>query len=135
MARNTKTAMLFIGQHTLGVEAPMSILCAALLNLPTGALAPKPMVNLVARTARDFKQGETLHITDPHHHAVAGLEPELIRSYPDRANSTVPYHMATDRKLLADVKRGTVLTWSMTDTDESSRLYQLRRQQNAIWHQ
>ena len=25
VARNTKTAMLFIGQHTLGVEAPMSI--------------------------------------------------------------------------------------------------------------
>ena len=73
VARNTKAAMLFIGQHTLGVEAPMSILSAALLNLPTGALAPEPMVDLVARTARDFKQGETLHITDPHHHAVAGL--------------------------------------------------------------
>jgi len=43
--------------------------------------------------------------------------------------------MATDRKLLADVKRGTVLTWSMIDTDEALRLYQLRRQQNAIWHQ
>ena len=135
VARNTKTAMLFIGQHTLGVEAPMSILSAALLNLPTGALAPEPMVDLVARTARDFKQGETLHITDPHHHAVAGLEPELIRANPDQANSPVPYYMATDRKLLADVKRGTVLTWSMIDTDEASRLYQLRRQQNAIWHQ
>ena len=135
VARNTKAAMLFIGQHTLGVEAPMSILSAALLNLPTGALAPEPMVDLVARTARDFKQGETLQITDPHHHAVAGLEPELIRANRDQANSPVPYYMATDRKLLADVKRGTVLTWSMIDTDEASRLYQLRRQQNAIWHQ
>ena len=113
----------------------MSILSAALLNLPTGALAPEPVVDLVARTARDFKQGETLQITDPHHHAVAGLEPELIRANPDHANSPVPYYMATDRKLLADVKRGTVLTWSMIDTDEASRLYQLRQQQKALWHQ
>ena len=112
----------------------MSILSAALLNLPTGALAPEPMVDLVARTARYFKQGETLQITDPNHHAVAGLEPELIRANPDQANSPVPYYMATDRKLLDDVKRGTVLTWSMIDTDEASRLYQLRLQQNAIWH-
>ena len=59
------------------------------------------MVDLVARTARDFKLGETLHITDPHHHAVAGLEPELIRANPDQANSPVPLYMATDRKLLA----------------------------------
>ena len=34
VARNTKAAMLFIGQHTLGVEAPMSILekCSGSLN-------------------------------------------------------------------------------------------------------
>ena len=69
VARNTKAAMRFIGQHTLGVEAPMSILSAALRNLPTGALAPEPMVDLVARAARDFKQGEILQITDQHHHA------------------------------------------------------------------
>ena len=65
VARYTKAAMLFIGQHTLGVEAPMSILSAALLNLPTGALAPEPMVDLVARAACDFKQGETLHNNRP----------------------------------------------------------------------
>jgi predicted homoserine dehydrogenase-like protein len=135
VARNTKTAMLFIGQHTLGVEAPMSILSAVLLNLPTGASNPQPNIDLIARAARDFKQGETLHITDPHHHAVAGLEPELVSAERDRADSPVPYYMATDRTLLADVKKGTVLTWSMVDTDKASRLYQLRRQQNAQWHQ
>ena len=51
----------------------MSILSAALLNLPTGALAPEPMVDLVALAAHNFKQGETLQITDHHHHAEAGL--------------------------------------------------------------
>ena len=135
VARNTKTAMLFIGQHTLGVEAPMSILSAALLNLPTGALAPKSNIDLIARTARDFKQGEILHITDPHHHAVAGLEPELIPADGDQDDSPLPYYMATGRSLLTDVRKGTVLTWEMVDTDQTSRLYHLRRQQNARWYQ
>lgn len=135
VARNTKTAMLFIGQHTLGVEAPMSILSAALLKLPTGALAPEPKIDLVARAARDFKKGETLHITDPHHHAVAGLEPELIMAKRDQENSPVPYYMATSRTLLSDVKKGTVLTWGMVDIDQTSRLFQLRQQQNAWWYQ
>ena len=133
VARNTKTAMLFIGQHTLGVEAPMSILSAALMNLPTGALAPKPNIDLVARAARNFKQGEVLQITDPHHHAVAGLEPELIPAERDQADTPVPYYMATGRALRTDVERGTVLTWGMVDTDQASRLYQLRRQQTAWW--
>jgi len=135
VARNIKTAMLFIGQHTLGVEAPISILSAALLDLPTGAMAPAPSVDLVARTARDFKQGEVLHITDPHHHAVAGLEPELIRAERDQDESPLPYYMATGRPLLCDVKTGTVLTWGMVDIDQESRLYQLRQQQNAWWYQ
>ena len=133
VARNTRTAMLFIGQHTLGVEAPMSILSAALLNLPTGATAPEPNIDLVARTTRDFKQGELLQITDPHHHAVAGLEPELIPAEPDQSDTPVPYYMATGRALLMDVKKGTVLTWEMVDIDFESRLYQLRQQQTAWW--
>ena len=81
-----KNGHAFIGQHTLGVEAPMSILSAVLLNLPTGASNPQPNIDLIARAARDFKQGETLHITDPHHHAVAGLEPELVSAERDRAD-------------------------------------------------
>ena len=135
VARNTKTAMLFISQHTLGVEAPMSILSAALLNLPTGATAPEPRIDLVARATRDFKQGETLHITDPHHHAVAGLDPELANAERDHPGSPVPYYMATGRDLVTDVKRGTVLTWDMVDIDQASRLHQLRQQQNDWWYQ
>ena len=34
-----------------------------------------------------------------------------------------------------DVKKGMVLTWGMVDTDQASRLYQLRQKQNAWWHQ
>ena len=135
VARNTKAAMLLIGRHTLGVEAPMSILSAALLKLPTGAAAPEPRIDLVARAARDFKQGEILQITDPHHHAVAGLEPELIPAARDQADTPVPYYIATGRALLTDVIKGTVLTQGMVDTDQASRLYQLRQQQNAWWHQ
>ena len=69
-----------------------------------------------------------MQITDPHHHAVAGLEPELIPAERDHADTPVPYYIATGRALLMDVKKGTVLTWGMVDTDQASRIYQLRRE-------
>ena len=94
-------------------------------------MAPEPNIDLVARTTSDFKQGEVLQITDPHHHAVAGLEPELIPAEPDQSDTPVPYYIATGRALLMDVKKGTVLTWEMVDIDFESRLYQLRQQQTA----
>ena len=134
VARNTRTAMLFIGQHTLGVEAPMSILSAALLKLPTGALKPEPRIDLVARAARNFERGERLTITDPHHHAVSGLEPELVNATRDQDDTPVPYYMATGRKLLSDVAQGRLLTWGMVDINRKSRLYQLRRDQTGLWH-
>ena len=94
-------------------------------------MAPEPNIDLVARTTSDFKQGEVLQITDPHHHAVAGLEPELIPAEADQSDTPVPYYMATGRALLTDVETGTVLTWGMVDTDQASRLHQLRQQQTA----
>ena len=70
-----------------------------------------------------------------HHHAVAGLEPELVNAERDEASAPVPYYLATGRKLLKDVKQGTVLSWEMVDIDLNSRLYQLRKQQSDLWFQ
>ena len=63
------------------------------------------------------------------------FRPELIPAERDHADTPVPYYIATGRAVLMDVKKGTVLTWGMVDTDQASRLYQLRQQQNAWWHQ
>ena len=78
VAEDSGVAVLYNPQHLLGIEAPITILAAGLLGIPTGATDPKPVVDLVARTDRDFAAGERLTITDAHHHEVSGLNPELI---------------------------------------------------------
>jgi len=131
VAANGKTAMLYNPQHLLGMEAPITILSAALLGLPTGALGAKPRVDLVARTSKSFKAGDVLTITDAHHHEVAGLQPELIPSIALDDHQPCPYYLAVGQILREDVVSGTLLTCAMLDLDKSSTLYALRCQQDA----
>lgn len=130
VAANGKVAMLYNPQHLLGVEAPISILSAGLLGLPTGANAPRPAVDLVARATRDFRKGERLAITDPHHHEVAGLAPELIPARPISDDAPCPYYLAVDRLLREDVRKGELLTVRMVDLGEERPIVKLRRQQD-----
>lgn len=132
VAKNGKTAMLYNGQHLLGVEAPISILCAGLLGLPTGASAPRQHVDLVARTTRAFEKGDILKITDPHHHAVEGLAPELVPASPLGNDNPLPYYLATGGILLYDVPAGACITGRMIGLDENARLVRLRRQQDTM---
>jgi len=128
-----RTAMLYNPQHLLGIEAPISILSAGLLGLPTGATAPRPVVDLVARTRRDFKKGEVLAITDPHHHEVDGLSPELIAAQSLVDDNPCPYYLAVDRTLLEDVPASTVLTAGMLDLDPEQPLFRLRRRRDRAF--
>ncbi len=133
VARNGRAAMLYNPQHLLGIEAPISILSAALLGLPTGAEAPRPHVDLVARAARDLAAGERLAITDTHHHEVAGLRPELVPARAIRDAAACPYYLAIDRRLTRDVPAGCLITNRMLEPvpAEAAALCALRRQQDA----
>lgn len=133
VARNGRSAMLYNPQHLLGVEAPMSILCAALLGLPTGAVSPRPVVDLVARTSRDFSEGEVLSVTDQHHHEVARLSPELIPAIALGDANPCPYYLAVGQKLREDVPMGTILTNRMLELDFDQQLYRLRQQQDQLF--
>jgi len=128
-----RTAMLYNPQHLLGVEAPISILSAGLLGLPTGATAPRPVVDLAARTKRDFKKGEVLAITDAHHHEVDGLSPELVAARPLADANPCPYYLAVDRTLTEDVSAGALITASMLDLDPEQPLSRLRRRQDRAF--
>lgn len=133
VASNGKTAMLYNPQHLLGIEAPITILSAALLGLPTGALNAKPQIDLVARTSKAFKAGDVLKITDAHHHEVAGLEPELIPAIAIGDQRACPYYLAVGQILGEDVAPGTLLTCDMLALDKSSTLYALRTQQDTYF--
>ncbi len=133
VAANGKTAMLCNPQHLLGVEAPITILSAALLGLPTGAARAKPEVDLIARTSKAFKAGDVLTITDAHHHEVAGLAPELIPAVAIGDGQPCPYYLAVGQVLREDVAPGTVLTCDMLELDQQSDIWTLRRQQDTFF--
>ena len=133
VASNTKTAVLYNPQHLLGIEAPITILCAALLGMPTGAVSPRPEVDLIARTTQDFKKGEILAITNAHHHEVDGLAPELIPAIAVGDDQPCPYYLAVGQRLREDVASGAVLTGRMLELDQTSSLYQLRKRQDQFF--
>ncbi len=133
VARNGKAAMLYNPQHLLGIEAPLTILCAALLEKPTGGTSPRPRVDLIARAARDFRAGDVLAITDPHHHEVAGLQPELAPAAALAEEAACPYYLAVGRTLTQAVAAGDVLTAGMVDLPADSQLVDLRRRQDVCF--
>jgi predicted homoserine dehydrogenase-like protein len=111
--------------HLLGVETPISILCAGLLNLSTGNLNYKPHVDLVGKAKKDLKAGSTLHIG--HEQSVEVFEHLIVPSVPIDKHSPIPFYMALGNPLRSDVPEGSLLTYDMVTAPENSRLWELRR--------
>lgn len=129
VSADTGYALLYNPQHLLGVEAPISILSAVLLNQSSGGTEVAHRCDLVARACRDFSAGEVLAISDHHHHEVAGLEPMLVKSAKAAGGNPVPYYMAVDRPLTRAVSAGDIITCDMV-RDEGSVLWSLRVEQD-----
>ncbi len=122
---DTHHAMLYNPQHLLGIEAPLSLLQAVLLEQPAGE-APRQRYDLVARTGRAYRAGERLDIDDHHHHEVHGLDPLLQPAQPVTGGNPLPYYMAVGRTLTRDVAAGTVLTRDLVEPPADSALWRLR---------
>ena len=125
-------ALLYNPQHLLGVEAPVSILSAVILNQSSGASEVSHRCDLVARTTRDFACGETLAVTDHHHHEVAGLEPMLVEPSKATGSNPLPYYMAVERRLTRAVGRGSVIRCDMVEHDDTTTLWSLRAEQDSL---
>lgn len=126
-------ALLYNPQHLLGVEAPITLLTAALLGQPSGALAARPVCDLAAQTAIDLEAGQVLSVTDAHKHEVGSLRPLLLPSAPLAGSSPIPYYMAVGCRLAEAVPAGTTLTLDMVEAPASSALWDERRRQDALF--
>lgn len=117
--------------HLLGVETPISILCAGILNLSTGSRRYTPRLDLVAKTKIDLKAGSSLPLD---HGLRADLFEHLIlaASPVDRGNP-IPFYMAAGNLLRADVPAGSILTCDMIAEPEGSKLWEFRRQQDRVF--
>jgi predicted homoserine dehydrogenase-like protein len=133
VSRQGDHALLYNPQHLLGLEAPISLLSAALLGRSTGGAAPKPIVDLVARTTRDFRAGERLTIIDHHSHAMDGVEPMLLDAAAVTDGNALPYYLALGGLLTRDVVAGEVLTAETVEIPQDSVLHQLRREQDDLF--
>jgi predicted homoserine dehydrogenase-like protein len=123
-------AMLYNPQHLLGVEAPLSLLQAVLLD-QGAAEEPRQRFDLVARTTRSWRAGETLAIDNHHHHEVHGLEPMLVPARAVTGGNPVPYYMAVGQTLARDLAPGEVIGRDMIQAPRDSALWRVRGELEA----
>jgi predicted homoserine dehydrogenase-like protein len=127
--RNTRCAMLYHPAHLLGVEAPISVLLAAHLGIPTGAGCPRPVCDLVGRATRDLPAGLVLEMGG-HHHTIEGVEGRLVDATPMQPGNPAPFYLMANRRLLRQVGAGSIIPTEAIDLDLGSLLVGLRKAQD-----
>ena len=125
-SRNT-TALIFRPYHLCGVETPISILVAGLLNVPTSSRDYLPRYDVLARTVVDMPAGE--RIGNDHSPKLQAIMWPAQRV---QAGNPVPLHMANGNTLAVDVPAGTLLTADMLNVSGDSALWALRAEQDEV---
>lgn len=128
-SRNNRCVMLYHPAHLLGVEAPISVLIASNLGMPTGASHPRPVCDLIGRAMRNLPAGFVLEMGG-HHHTIEGVEALLVDGGPMLPDSPAPFYMFANRRLLRPVTAGSIITTKAIDIDTSSILANLRKAQD-----
>ena len=119
VGRNKHYGALFLPYHYMGVEAPASILEAYYCGLSSYHRCDN-VATMACRAKRDFKKGEVLTMTSAAlHRIIEGMDVtlEATASLPE---NVAPYYLITDKKLVCDVKAGTLITQDMVDLSGSA---------------
>jgi predicted homoserine dehydrogenase-like protein len=119
-------ALLHNPVHLLGIEAPVSILAAVLLDAPAAEL--RPSFDLLARISAPLRAGTPLTVGA--RHTIAGLEPFIGPAGRVGADAPVPYYMAAGCLLARDAPAGAVLTRAHLAPPPASALWRLRDEQD-----
>jgi predicted homoserine dehydrogenase-like protein len=118
-------ALIYRPYHLCGVETPMTILCAGLLGIGSGALDYRPHVDLHVRAARDLRAGEILgNDHSPDLQAVIRPAAAIAEGGP------LPFHLGNGNRLRVDVPAGTLIYADMVEEPQASVLWTLRQQQD-----
>ena len=132
VSRDGLRAMVYLPRHLLGLEAATSVLDAAVHGRSSGAQAPQPRLDLVARATRRLAAGSVLAMGG-HHHTIAGTVAELHAAAPLADGNAVPFYLAANRPLLRDVEAGATITLADIELDPKSELLALRRLQDQYF--
>jgi predicted homoserine dehydrogenase-like protein len=123
---NGQNFLLYRPYHLVSVEAPITILKAALYQQATGAPMGKPVVDVIALAKRNLKEGERLDGGGSY--AVNGL---IEKAEVAKAEQLMPLELTDGVRLKQDVAEGTPISYGMVELNEHSFLLQLRRIQDA----
>ncbi|MDA0226263.1 MAG: flagellar biosynthesis protein FlgA [Proteobacteria bacterium] len=115
--------------HLLGLEAPYTILGAALLR--RASTEERPVCDLVARAERDLPAGTAFALGA--RHTLPGLEAELADAGPLDDARPVPFYMAAGQRLARAVRAGALLTVGDMQRPVDSVLWTLRAEQDAAF--
>lgn len=130
--RTGSCAMIYRPSHLLGVEAPISVLAAALLGQATGGGRLTPVCDLAGRATKDLKAG-TLFQSVGHHHVIDGIEGILLDAFRAEGDNPIPFYLMDNTVLKQDVPAGTTITCSMIRFSENSVLRRLRAEQDRYF--
>ena len=108
------------------------MLDAVVHGCSSGATAPQPRLDLVARAGRRLPAGSLLAMGG-HHHTIADVSAELQAARALAPDHPVPFYLAANRRLRCDVEAGALITGADVEIDPASELLALRRQQDAIF--
>ncbi len=122
------TALIYRPYHLCGVETPVSILVAGLLEMATGATEYRPIYDVVARATVDLNAGDPVG-TD-HSQAHQAL---MCPAQPAVGTAPIPLHMAARNPLVRNVPAGAILTVDMVQAPTDSTLWSLRAEQDQIF--
>ncbi len=125
-------AMIYHPAHLLGVEAPVSVLAAALLGHATGGESVKPICDLAGRTVRNLEAGRTLH-SQGHHHVIDGVEGILLDAFKAEEDNPVPFYLLDNAVLTQDIPASTTITCNMIRFSTDSVLRRLRSEQDRYF--
>jgi predicted homoserine dehydrogenase-like protein len=124
--------------HLLGVEAALTAQTTKYLGISSGGANVRQRVDLVARATRNLKAGEMLMMGGDgasriNRHTVEGLDHMLLPARALAHDSPMPYYLAANNRLRRDVAAGAIICGADVEIPESSRLLQLRNEQDRLF--
>ncbi len=121
-------ALVYKPLHLLGVEAPISVLCAGLASMSTGSADVRPRADIAGRALRDLAAGTLLTLDQIEDGGL--FQPLMLPAHVAAGEQPLPLYMAAGQRLARAVHPGEMLTAAAFEAPRASRLWALRAEQD-----
>lgn len=132
-SREGNRLLIYNPTHLLGIEAPITILCAALLNLSSFTEDYRPRCDMTGRALCDLPAGTSLVMAGDRH-AIPNIAPLLTPAAPVAAGQALPYYMMAGSRLVKPVRAGEIITAEAVSEQPDTVLWRLRAEQDKLFH-